>query len=126
MFLQTTPTPIQQRLFCSLDNIYCIFLGSLNNLCSLNKAVRAIQMHPMRPSRLEPYLLHWVPMKSCAKSFAPFPAGCMFHSEQGLMSFEHPTRKMKAMPRIDSEGVMCGANFKCEANWATWGPSSPA
>ncbi|KAF3451503.1 hypothetical protein FNV43_RR07598 [Rhamnella rubrinervis] len=73
---------------------------------------------------------------SCAKSFAPFPSGCMFHSEHGLMSFEHPTRKMKAMPRIDSEGVMCGANFKVdvqsrihrmprvgsEANWAAWGP----
>lgn len=56
----------------------------------------------------------------------------MFHSEEGLMSFEHPRRKMKAMPRIDSEGVMCGANFKVdvqskitnmprvgsEANWA--------
>jgi len=50
------------------------------------------------------------------------------------MNFEHPTRKMKAMPRIDSEGVMCGANFNVdsqskiqmmphvgsEANWATW------
>lgn len=73
--------------------------------------------------------------ESCSKSFAPFPTGCMFHSEQGLMSFEHPTRKMKAMPRIDSEGVMCGANFKAdvqskihnmprvgsEANWAAWG-----
>lgn len=72
---------------------------------------------------------------SCAKSFAPFPSGCMFHSEQGLMSFEHPMSKMKAMPRIDSEGVMCGANFKAdnksrissmprvgsEANWALWG-----
>ncbi|TKY71681.1 Stem-specific protein TSJT1 [Spatholobus suberectus] len=71
---------------------------------------------------------------SCAKSFAPFPTGCMFHSEHGLMSFEHPTKKMKAMPRIDSEGVMCGANFNVdsqskiqvmprvgsEANWATW------
>ncbi|KAL2589087.1 hypothetical protein AAZV13_13G208700 [Glycine max] len=72
---------------------------------------------------------------SCAKSFAPFPTGCMFHSEHGLMNFEHPTQKMKAMPRIDSEGVMCGANFNVdsqskiqvmprvgsEANWATWG-----
>jgi len=62
-------------------------------------------------------------------------AGCMFHSEHGLMNFEHPRRKMKAMPRIDSEGVMCGANFNVdsqskiqmmprvgsEANWATWG-----
>ncbi|PKI69307.1 hypothetical protein CRG98_010308 [Punica granatum] len=70
----------------------------------------------------------------CAKSYAPFPASCMFHSEHGLMSFEHPTSMMKAMPRIDSEGVMCGANFKVdvqskvnsmprvgsEANWAMW------
>ena len=61
-------------------------------------------------------------------------AGCMFHSEHGLMNFEHPTRKMKAMPIIDSEGVMCGANFNVdsqskiqmmprvgsEANWAAW------
>ena len=62
-------------------------------------------------------------------------AGCMFHSKHGLMSFENPTKKMKAMPRIDSEGVMCGANFKVdaqsrvqglprvgsEANWPAWG-----
>ncbi|KAJ9568020.1 hypothetical protein OSB04_003986 [Centaurea solstitialis] len=70
----------------------------------------------------------------CAKSFAPFPKGCMFHSEGGLMSFEHPMNKIKAMPRVDSEGVMCGANFKVdtytrvnsiprrgsEANWTQW------
>lgn len=51
------------------------------------------------------------------------------------MSFVHPSSKMKAMPRIDSEGVMCGANFKVdvqsrmrsmprvgsEANWALSG-----
>ncbi|KAJ7968538.1 stem-specific protein TSJT1-like [Quillaja saponaria] len=75
---------------------------------------------------------------SCAKSFSPFPTGCMFHSQHGLTSFEHPTRKMKAMPRIDSEGIMCGANFKVdvqssiskmprvgsEANWAAWGTHS--
>lgn len=61
-----------------------------------------------------------------------FGAGCMYHSERGLASFEHPMKKMKAMPRVDSEGVMCGANFKVdvyskvksmprvgsEANWA--------
>lgn len=72
---------------------------------------------------------------SCAKSFAPFPNGCMFHSGHGLMSFEHPTKKVKAMPRIDSEGVMCGSNFKVdiqsriqsmprvgsEAKWDAWG-----
>lgn len=31
------PDPIRQRLFCGLDDIYCLFLGSLNNLCTLNK-----------------------------------------------------------------------------------------
>ena len=25
------------RLFCGFEDIYCLFLGSLNNLCSLNK-----------------------------------------------------------------------------------------
>lgn len=25
------------RLFCGVNDIYCIFLGNLNNLCSLNK-----------------------------------------------------------------------------------------
>lgn len=39
----------------------------------------------------------------------------MFHSESGLMSYEHPKNKMKAMQRIDSEGVICGANFKVDA-----------
>ncbi|KAK9080622.1 hypothetical protein SSX86_000380 [Deinandra increscens subsp. villosa] len=54
-------------------------------------------------------------MKSgCGKSFAPFPKGCMFHSEGGLMSFEHPMNKIRAMPRVDSEGAMCGANFKVD------------
>ncbi|XP_073012303.1 stem-specific protein TSJT1-like [Typha latifolia] len=73
----------------------------------------------------------------CGKSYAPFPTGCMFHSEGGLKSFEHPMNKMKAMPRVDSEGVMCGANFKVDtytkinsmprvgsaANWASWDDS---
>ncbi|CAN6928067.1 unnamed protein product [Brassica oleracea] len=53
--------------------------------------------------------------QGCFKSFAPFPTGCMFHSESGLMSYEHPKNKMKAMQRIDSEGVICGANFKVDA-----------
>ena len=75
---------------------------------------------------------------SCGQSFAPFPTGCMFHSEGGLKSFEHPMNRMKAMPRVDSEGVMCGAAFKVDsaakiagvprvgsaASWAPWGDSS--
>jgi len=70
----------------------------------------------------------------CAKSFAPFPAGFIFHSEGGLVSFEHPMNKVKAMARVDSQGVICGANFNVDkytrinsiprsgsaANWTQW------
>ncbi|XP_030528965.1 stem-specific protein TSJT1-like [Rhodamnia argentea] len=188
---------VHQRLFCGLDNIYCIFGGSLNNLCSLIKqyglskgtdeamfvieAYRTLRDRGPYPADQvlkdldgdygfvlydskagtifaasgagEGVRLFWgiaadgslvisdnleIVKGSCAKSFAPFPAGCMFHSEHGLMSFEHPRSKVKAMPRIDSEGVMCGANFKVdvqskvhamprvgsEANWAIWGQNA--
>ncbi|XP_041026048.1 stem-specific protein TSJT1-like [Juglans microcarpa x Juglans regia] len=188
------PYSIHQRLFCAMDEIYCIFLGSLNNLCSLikqyglskgtNEAMFVMEAYKTLRDRgpypadqvlkdldgsfgfviydnkaktvfaalgaNEEIRLFWgisadgsvvisdkleVIKASCAKSFAPFPTGCMFHSEHGLMSFEHPRMKIKAMPRIDSEGVMCGADFKVdvqsrihsmprvgsEANWAIWG-----
>ncbi|KAH7512508.1 stem-specific protein TSJT1 [Ziziphus jujuba] len=184
---------LQQRLFCGCDDIYCIFLGNLNNLCVLNKqyglskgsneAMFLIEAYRTLRDR-GPYpadqvlkdmdgsfafvvydskagtvfaalgsdggvKLYWgiagdgsvvisddleIIKEGCAKSFAPFPTGCMFHSEGGLMSFEHPMNKMKAMPRIDSEGAMCGANFKVdkytrvnsiprvgsEVNWTDW------
>lgn len=184
----------QQRIFCGMDNMYCIFLGHLNNLNTLikqyglgkttNEAMFVIEAYRTLRDR-GPYpadqvvkdlegsfgfviydknagtvfaaqgedqrvQLFWgiaadgsvvisdnkdVIKASCAKSFAPFPAGCMFHSEGGLMSFEHPKNKLKAMPRIDSEGMICGANFKVdvtskkasmprvgsEANWALSG-----
>ena len=170
--------PSHQRLFCGVDEIYCIFLGDLNNLSSLlkqyglskgtNEAMFIIEAYRTLRDR-GPYPadqvlkdlegsygfvvydskagsvfaalgadervnLYWgvaadgsvvvsdnlkLIKESCAKSFAPFPPGCMFHSEQGLTSFEHPRSKMKAMPRIDSEGVMCGANFMADAQSRT-------
>ncbi|KAA8523873.1 hypothetical protein F0562_010296 [Nyssa sinensis] len=187
------PYSPNQRLFCASDDINCLFLGSLNNLCSLirqyglskgtNEAMFVIEAYRTLRDR-GPYpadqvvkdmdgsfafviydskagtvfaalgsdggvQLFWgiaadgsvvisdnleVIKAGCAKSYAPFPTGCMFHSEGGLISFEHPMKKMKAMPRIDSEGVMCGANFKVdvysrvnsiprvgsETNWTDW------
>lgn len=184
---------IHQRLFCGVDDIYCLFLGSLNNLSLLNKqyglskstdeAMFVIEAYKTLRDR-GPYpadqvvkdldgsfafvvydskvgsvfaalgsdggvKLYWgiaadgsvvisddleVIKEGCAKSFAPFPTGCMFHSEGGLMSFEHPMNKLKAMPRVDSEGAMCGANFKVDkfsrvnsiprvgsqSNWMEW------
>ncbi|CAH9113781.1 unnamed protein product [Cuscuta europaea] len=162
-----------QRLFCGLNEMYCIFLGSLNNLCSLNRqyglskggneamlvieAYRTLRDRGPYPAHQvlkdlegnfgfviydhkagtvfaalgesESVKLYWgigedgsvmmsdnvdVIKQSCGKSFAPFPNGCMYHSGRGLMSFEHPMKEMKAMPRVDSEGAMCGAFFKVD------------
>lgn len=182
-----------QRLFCGYDEIYCLFMGSLNNLSAeikqyglskaSNEAMLVIEAYRTLRDR-GPYpadqvikdldgsfafvvydskrgtvfaalgsdggvKLYWgiaadgsvvisddiaVIKAGCAKSYAPFPKGCMFHSEGGLMSFEHPMNKLRAMPRVDSEGVMCGANFKVdlysrvnsiprvgsETNWVEW------
>ncbi|KAF8392310.1 hypothetical protein HHK36_022652 [Tetracentron sinense] len=52
--------------------------------------------------------------KGCGKSFAPFPKGCFFTSSRGLKSFEHPLNELKAMPRVDSSGQVCGATFKVD------------
>ncbi|KAJ6841116.1 stem-specific protein TSJT1-like [Iris pallida] len=187
------PSFHNRRLFCSFDDVYCMFVGVLDNLSSLirqyglckstNDALLVIEAYRTLRDR-GPYPadqvvsdlsgtfafvlydnkagtifatlssdggvpLFWglaadasvvlsdeaVLIKgSCGKSYAPFPAGCMFHSEGGLRSFEHPMNKMKAMPRVDSEGVMCGANFRVDnftrissvprvgssANWSGW------
>ncbi|KAL6570600.1 hypothetical protein OROGR_000150 [Orobanche gracilis] len=184
-----------QRMFCGYDDIYCLFMGTLNNLCTqikqyglsrnTNEAMLVIEAYRTLRDR-GPYpadqvikdldgsfafvvydskvgtvftalgsdggvKLYWgiaadgsvvisddleVTKEGCAKSFAPFPAGCIFHSEAGLMSFEHPMHKLRAMPRVDSEGVMGGANFKVDlysrvnsiprvgsqANWVDWNP----
>ncbi|KAG8385608.1 hypothetical protein BUALT_Bualt03G0062800 [Buddleja alternifolia] len=188
------PITSHQRLFCGVNDVYCIFMGSLNNLCALNKqyglskggneamfvieAYRTLRDRSPIPAHQvlkelngsfsfvvydhkagtvfaalggdKAVNLYWgiasdgsvmisdnvdLIKATCRKSFAPFPAGCMYHSERGLISFEHPMKKMKAMTRTDSEGAMCGAYFAVDAyskvnsmprvgssaNWATWG-----
>lgn len=84
--------------------------------------------------------------KGCGNSFAPFPkgieqrncgaqyipsvhnvpvyhsffcsafAGCFFTTSGGLQSFEHPLNEVKPMPRVDSQGQVCGATFKVDAD----------
>ncbi|KAL9232422.1 hypothetical protein vseg_007536 [Gypsophila vaccaria] len=188
-----SPNHLNQMLFCGYDDIYCLFKGSLDNLCALikdyglsksaNEAMLVIEAYRTLRDR-GPYpadqviknlegrfgfviydskagtvftalgtdggvKLYWgiagdgsvvisddldVIKAGCAHSFAPFPPGFIFHSERGLVSFEHPMNKVKAMPRVDSQGVICGANFKVDnftrinsmprsgsaANWLQW------
>ncbi|EFJ27503.1 hypothetical protein SELMODRAFT_147956 [Selaginella moellendorffii] len=52
--------------------------------------------------------------EGCGQSFAPFPQGCFFASVVGLNSYEHPLNEMKPMPRVDSQGQICGATFKVD------------
>ncbi|XP_010935739.1 stem-specific protein TSJT1 [Elaeis guineensis] len=53
--------------------------------------------------------------KGCGKSFAPFPKGCFFTTSGGLQSFEHPLNEVKLMPRVDSQGEVCGATYEIDA-----------
>ncbi|XP_078437117.1 stem-specific protein TSJT1-like [Wolffia australiana] len=50
----------------------------------------------------------------CGKSCAPFPKGCFFTTFKGLQSYEHPLKEMKAVPRVDSQGQVCGSTFKVD------------
>jgi hypothetical protein len=51
----------------------------------------------------------------CGNSFAPFPKGCFYTTSGGLQSFEHPLNELKAVPRVDSQGQMCGSTFKVDS-----------
>ncbi|KAH9608104.1 hypothetical protein KSS87_011061 [Heliosperma pusillum] len=183
-FVQPSPpNPLQQLLFSGYDDIYCLFKGSLNNLCGLikdyglskstNEAMLVIEAYRTLRDR-GPYPADQV-IKNLEGRFGfviydskngtvftalgsdggvklywgiagdgsvvisdeleVIKAGCfIFHSEGGLVSFEHPMNKVKAMPRVDSQGVICGANFNVDkytrinsmprsgsaANWSQW------
>lgn len=41
------------------------------------------------------------------------PSGCFFTSSGGLRSYEHPN-ELKAVPRVDSSGEVCGMTFKVD------------
>lgn len=41
-------------------------------------------------------------------------SGCFFTTSGGLRSFEHPLNELKPVPRVDSSGHVCGANFKVD------------
>nr|GLL24108.1 stem-specific protein TSJT1-like [Ipomoea trifida] len=48
------------------------------------------------------------------KCYTPFPPGCIFLSESGLTSFDHPLHKVKAMIREDDDGSVNAIIFQVD------------
>lgn len=40
--------------------------------------------------------------------------GCFFTTSGGLQSFQHPLNELKAIPRVDSQGQVCGAIYEVD------------
>ncbi|MFS7933040.1 putative nucleophile aminohydrolase [Helianthus anomalus] len=71
--------------------------------------------------------------KSCGDRYTPFPAGCLFKSEEGLISFDHPLNKVRGIMREEDEGYSSAVIFQVDlltrrysiprrgsdANWAS-------
>lgn len=53
--------------------------------------------------------------KACGKSSAPFPKGFFFTTSGGLRSYEHPMNEVKPVPRVDSNGEVCGMTYTVDA-----------
>ncbi|KAF8413894.1 hypothetical protein HHK36_001888 [Tetracentron sinense] len=51
---------------------------------------------------------------ACGKSCAAFPAGCIFMSGSGLISFDHPLHKVRAISHEDDEGRICAVIFQVD------------
>ncbi|PON96070.1 Nucleophile aminohydrolase, N-terminal [Trema orientale] len=52
--------------------------------------------------------------EACGKSCAPFPPGCIFRNGSGLISFDHPLNKVRAIARQDDDGNICGVSFQVD------------
>lgn len=50
--------------------------------------------------------------ETTGKTFSPFPQGCFFSSADGLQSYMYPKEPVTALPRVDSQGEVCGTTFK--------------
>ncbi|KAK9056305.1 hypothetical protein SSX86_027395 [Deinandra increscens subsp. villosa] len=52
--------------------------------------------------------------KSCGDRYTPFPPGCLFKSEEGLISFDHPLNKVRGVIREDDEGYGSAVIFQVD------------
>ncbi|KAK3009426.1 hypothetical protein RJ639_014135 [Escallonia herrerae] len=52
--------------------------------------------------------------EACGKCYTPFPPGCIFLSGNGLISFDHPLHKVKAILREDDQGEVSAVIFQVD------------
>ncbi|KAI7739343.1 hypothetical protein M8C21_030428 [Ambrosia artemisiifolia] len=71
--------------------------------------------------------------KRCGDRYTPFPPGCLFKSEEGLISFDHPLNEVRGIVRVEEEGCSSAVIFQVDlytqrysiprkgsdANWAS-------
>ncbi|PWA40343.1 allantoinase [Artemisia annua] len=50
----------------------------------------------------------------CGNRYTPFPPGCLFQSEEGLISFDHPLNKVRGVVREDDEGYSTAVIFQVD------------
>ncbi|PWA97869.1 nucleophile aminohydrolase [Artemisia annua] len=50
----------------------------------------------------------------CGNRYTPFPPGCLFKSEEGLISFDHPLNKVRGVVREDDEGYSTAVIFQVD------------
>ncbi|XWS12660.1 hypothetical protein CRYUN_Cryun37aG0109300 [Craigia yunnanensis] len=165
--------PLHPRSMVVMDDIFCIFIGTLGNICELRRhyglsrrateAMVVIEAYkvlrdraPYPPDQVIKDLegkfafilfdakagtlfvardregsveLKWgmagdgslvlsddpnTIQEACGKSCAPFPPGCFFMNGNGLISFDHPLHKVKAIARADDDGKICGVIFQVD------------
>ena len=74
-----TSFPTPQRQFCGFDDIYCLFLGSLNNLCSL------IRQYGLSKSSKEAIFL--IEAYKTLRDRGPYPADQVIKDLDGSFAF---------------------------------------
>ncbi|XP_021902241.1 stem-specific protein TSJT1-like [Carica papaya] len=166
-------TPFDPRSIVVIDNVFCIFIGTLENMCELRRhyglsrqaaepvlvieAYKVLRDRAPYPSDQVIKDLHgkfafllfdaksailfaardregsvefkWgmtgdgslvcsddsnIMKQICGKSWAPFPPGCIYMNTSGLISFDHPLCKVKAIAREDDNGEVCGVVFQVD------------
>jgi hypothetical protein len=81
------------------------------NAISLTVSVMGGQILCQEIDFLELQCAAFLPAFGCLICFSVVYSGCFF-SADGLHSFEHPMSPLKPVPRVDSQGQMCGSLFK--------------